>query len=171
MPKSDIVIGLDFDNTLVSYDEVMRQTALDLGFMRDDQDVSGKEQVRDFIRSLSSGEIKWQVLQAEVYGKRMSQVCLIDGVKQFLLACKDAHVQTFIVSHKSKHAAQDKEGINLQEVALSWMREQYFFDKKGLGLSEDRVYFEETRGKKVNRIKELACTHFIDDLKEVFLEN
>ena len=35
---------------------------------------------------------------------------------------------------------------------------------------QDDVYFSETREGKVRKISELGCTHFIDDLKEVFQE-
>jgi hypothetical protein len=38
-------------------------------------------------------------------------------------------------------------------------------------LSRWIVYFESTRQAKINRIKQLQCTHFIDDLEETFLED
>jgi hypothetical protein len=168
MPKMKPVIGLDFDNTLVSYDEVMRQTALDWKLIEAGSAGGNKQQVRDQIRALPDGEIKWQKLQAEVYGKRMNQAHLIEGVEKFLKACKAEGIQTFIVSHKTKHAAQDQEGINLQEAALNWMKEKGFFSR--LGLSQNSVYFEDSREEKAQRIGQLGCTHFIDDLQEVFLE-
>lgn len=170
MPKAEFVIGLDFDNTLVSYDKAMRVTALELGFISEGVKLGSKEEVRDYLRKLPGGEIKWQQLQAEIYGRRMHQAQLIDGVKAFLLTCREYQVPVFIVSHKSKYAAQDKDGINLQEAAFNWMKQNGFFDKDGLGLLADRVYFEESRNNKVLRIKELACTHFVDDLREVFEE-
>jgi len=40
-----------------------------------------------------------------------------------------------------------------------------------LGLTFDDVYFESTRREKIERIKEIQCTHFIDDLEETFLED
>ena len=53
---------------------------------------------------------------------------------------------------------------------MTWMRNHGFFDSDGLGLSENDVYFESTRIEKIERIKKLGCTHFIDDLEELFLE-
>ena len=44
-----------------------------------------------------------------------------------------------------------------------------FFDEKQFSLARDKVFFESTREKKIERIKLLGCTHFIDDLAEVFL--
>ena len=168
MPKGKFVIGLDFDNTLVSYDDAMYQAALELKLISRGIAVQNKKQIRDYIRKLPSGEIKWQILQAEVYGKRMHKAKLMDGAKEFLKNCKGEGIKTFIISHKTKYAAQDKEKVNLQEVALNWMKENHFFDKSSLGLLEDRVYFEVTRNKKVARIKTLKCTHFVDDLLEIF---
>ena len=41
---------------------------------------------------------------------------------------------------------------------------------RGGGLDPADVFFEKTRGEKIDRIKRLGCTHFIDDLVETFLE-
>ena len=57
----------------------------------------------------------------------------------------------------------------LREVALKWMEGKGFFDEKQFALARDRIFFESTRDKKIERIKSLSCTHFIDDLAEVFL--
>ena len=45
-----------------------------------------------------------------------------------------------------------------------------FFEPDGFGLDPASVYFETTRAEKVTRIAALNCSHFIDDLEEVFLE-
>lgn len=48
------------------------------------------------------------------------------------------------------------------------MESHGFYD--GVGLSREEVFYEPTREDKLNRIRALGCTHFIDDLKEVFAE-
>jgi hypothetical protein len=58
----------------------------------------------------------------------------------------------------------------LRYAALGWMRANGFFDPVGLGFSVDDIYFEGRQSEKVARIKELGCTHFIDDLPEIFAE-
>jgi hypothetical protein len=50
------------------------------------------------------------------------------------------------------------------------MAANHFFDDAGLGLDPHNVHFTGTRSEKIERIRALACTHFIDDLEEVFLE-
>lgn len=168
--KSDLIIGVDFDNTIVNYDEVFYQTALKKGLIESGC-LRKKTDVRDFIRQLPAGEQKWRELQSFVYGKAMDQAHLIDGVQEVFQICREKGIQVYIVSHKSKHATADTEGINLQEVARSWMRNNKFFDDDGLDLQEGQVFFESTRNLKVKRIASLGCTHFIDDLTETFGES
>jgi hypothetical protein len=59
--------------------------------------------------------------------------------------------------------------VDLRRAALDWMKAQNLFEP-GTGLSPQQVFFESTREEKVERIRALGCTHFIDDLAEVFAE-
>lgn len=163
------VIGIDFDNTIVNYNAIIHKTAVEWRLIKPDFKKNKKE-IRDIIRKLPNGEMAWQKVQVCVYGKAMAQATLIKGVKEFFRACKDAGIPTFIVSHKTEYARLDDDNINLREAALLWMRNKGFFHENGIGLFENRVYFESTRQEKINRIKKLRCTHFIDDLEETFLE-
>ena len=135
------ILGVDFDNTLVNYNDVLWKTARRLGFIN-----SGftrhKKDIRDAIRQMPDGEKKWQQVQAHVYGKAMDEAVLIDGVQEFLQACRRAGVPVYIVSHKTKFAAQDADKIDLRQAALDWMTQKGFFDRKGLGFSTDQIYFE-----------------------------
>jgi hypothetical protein len=165
-----MIIGIDFDNTLVNYDDVFFQRALKSGVI-DDRSALYKKQLRDKVRLLPDGELLWQQLQSYVYTKGMPQAQLIDGVKRFFISCKKADVRTYIVSHKTVYASGAFKEINLRNVALDWMEANGFFSPDVLGLNIDQVYFEPTRALKIERIKALGCTHFIDDLEEVFKEN
>ena len=165
----DYVVGVDFDNTLVDYDHVIYNVALQQGLIHPDTKQS-KKYIRDSIRQSPNGEIEWQRLQALVYGPRMGEARLIDGVQTFFKLCKHFRVRVYIISHKTEFAKLDKTGTNLRVAALTWMREKEFFEADGLGLSQQDVYFESTRREKIERIKHLRCTHFIDDLEETFLE-
>jgi hypothetical protein len=48
------------------------------------------------------------------------------------------------------------------------MEQQQLFTR--FGLSAHQVHFTLTRGEKVQKIQQLGCTHFIDDLEEIFHE-
>lgn len=164
------IIGVDFDNTLVSYDEVLAAEALRRGLIHTESG-KGKKSIRDAIRRLPNGEIEWQRLQASIYGPRMAEAKPMEGIQPFFRCCGRAGARVFIVSHKTMYASQDESRTDLRASALSWMKAQRFFERDGLGLSVENVYFEPTRREKIERIRVLKCTHFIDDLEETFIED
>lgn len=169
MKRLNYNIGIDFDNTIVGYADIMHTTALKWGFIKPDLEKNKKE-IRDRIRALPDGETAWQKLQAYVYGKVMNHAVLVEGVSEFFCACKSAGIPVSIISHKTEYAKMDEDDINLRDAAFLWMKNNHFFEPDGLGLSRDCIYFESTRQEKIDRIKQLGCTHFIDDLEETFLE-
>lgn len=165
-----MILGIDFDNTIVNYDNVLYERALQSGLIPSGVE-RDKKNIRDKIRGLPDGERQWRKLQAFIYGKGMKDSVLSEGVKPFFDACRDAAIHVSIISHKTKFASLDDERVNLIDTAVDWMKRNRFFEKNGLGLSLERVYFESTRQEKIERIKQLGCTHFIDDLEETFLED
>lgn len=163
-------IGVDLDNTIVSYDEVLFDAALELKLI-EPSNPKGKKAIRDAVRRLPDGEIEWQKIQGSVYGPKMHEAELIDGVTEFFHFCQKKSIKVYIVSHKTTFAGYDPTHTNLRDAALHWMEQHHFFDDSGLGLKRDLVFFESTRKRKIERIKSLNCTHFIDDLEETFAEN
>jgi hypothetical protein len=159
-------IGIDFDNTIISYQQAFLAAAKNNGLLPKSF-VGTKQAVRDQIRLLPDGEREWMRLQGVVYGKGISGATLIDGVADFLMRCRGVGASVFIVSHKTEYGHFDTSGVNLRQAALGWMEQQSFFSKQGYGLAVNNVYFESTRAEKLARIAVLDCTHFIDDLEEV----
>ena len=162
-------VGLDFDNTVAGYDSVFVSAAQSRGFISDPA-ARTKLEVRSAVRSLEDGERKWMTLQGEVYGKLMKSAELIAGVNDFLAACKSQKIRVHIVSHKTEHGHYDVDRVNLRDAARAWMKDHGFFDADGFGLNDDDVIFESTREDKVAQIASIGCSHFVDDLEEVFLE-
>lgn len=160
-------IGIDFDNTISGYDDVFSRAARDEGLVPADF-IGTKQQVREAVRRLDDGELKWQRLQGLVYGMRMAEAVMFDGVGSFLRRCRArGDVSVFVVSHKTEHGHFDPARINLREAALQWMASQGFFADEGFAIPAGNVYFESSREEKIARIAALKCTHFIDDLEEV----
>ena len=160
-------IGLDFDNTIAGYDRVFLDAGIEAGLL-----ASGftgtKKGIRDAIRSGPEGDIGWQRLQGQVYGKLMSRAALIEGVAEFLTQCRERGVPVSVISHKTEFGHFDSERIDLHGAARNWMTEHGFFDAGRFAIPEERVYFEPDRAGKIARISEVGCSHFIDDLAEVF---
>ena len=162
-------IGLDLDNTIVCYDEVFQFIAKDLGLVSETWK-GGKSRVRSELWSRPGGELAWQRLQGQAYGKYMHRATLFPGVGNFLIRTKVRGDKVFIVSHKTEFGHHDSEQIPLRREALHWMCNHRFFDQTGFGLSEEDVFFESSRKAKIRKIAELDCDIFIDDLREVFAE-
>jgi len=159
-------VGIDFDNTIISYDAVFLSAAIERSLVAGDF-TGSKRAVRDAIRLLPDGENDWQRLQGYVYGQGIAGAATFDGLEDFLRRCRrDGHGVT-IVSHKTEYGHFDPARINLREAALGWMRDRGFFAEDGLGISQADIYFEGTRAEKLARIRTLELTHFIDDLREV----
>jgi hypothetical protein len=162
-------MGVDLDNTIVSYDAVLFAAALEFNLI-ESSNTKAKKAIRDTVQRLPEGEIKWQKLQAEIYGPRMIAAELIDGVNNFFIQCSRKSIPVYIISHKTKFANYGSTDINLRETALKWLNANNFFDKQGMGLGRSNVYFESTRQDKITRIRNLGCKYFIDDLEEIFVE-
>lgn len=165
----DWVIGVDFDNTIASYDALMHALALERGLIAADT-LPSKKLIRDSIRALHEGETHWRGLQVTAYGPRMHDARLLDGVKEFFAECRRSGVPVYIVSHKTEYANFGEANVNLRVIAMGWLEQQGFFENPGPGLRKADVFFESTRVEKCQRIQALGVTHFIDDLEETFLE-
>lgn len=162
-------IGLDLDNTIICYDGVFQFIARNLGFVSETW-TGDKAAVRSQVLARPEGELNWQRLQGQAYGKYMHRAALFPGVGNFLIRTKARGDEVFIVSHKTEFGHHDPEQIPLRREAMDWMRTHQFFDDAGFGLSEEDVFFEPTRDAKVRRIADLDCDLFVDDLREVFAE-
>lgn len=164
-----MLIGIDFDNTVAGYDRLFAGLAEELGLL--ESSVDNKRAVRDALRAKGeAGERQWRRLQALAYGRRMAEAELITGVDDFLDRCRASGTPVYIISHKTRRSPVDETATDLCAAALQWMENKGFFTEAGLGLTREQVYFEPTRQAKVARISALGCSHFIDDLPEVFQE-
>jgi len=89
-------------------------------------------------------------------------------VKEFIAACNaNEDSEIFIVSHKTELGHFDEKRINLRDAARGWLRAQGLFDGQIPFIKPENIFFASTREEKIDRIKSLNCTHFIDDLPEV----
>jgi len=163
-------MGLDFDNTLAGYDAVFAAAAREGGLVG--PEFSGtKRDVREAVWRLDDGEFLWRRLQGRVYGALMSGAELFEGAGDFLLACRRESVPVFIVSHKTIHGHHDPTRVDLRQAALAWMEAHGFFDPAGFAVPMANVFFENSRAEKLERIAQIGCTRFVDDLVELFQEN
>lgn len=160
-------IGLDFDNTIAGYDGVFLEAAMEMELLP--LKFNGrKKDIRDAIRLRPGGDTEWQRLQGRVYGKLMPRATMIDGVGEFLQRCREQKIPISIISHKTEFGHFDPDRLSLHDVARHWLTEHGFFEGDKFALAPEDVYFEATRGEKLSRISSAGCSHFVDDLEEIF---
>lgn len=161
-------IGVDFDNTIVCYDQVFHQVALERGLIPASIPAN-KGAVRDSLRQ-AGREDDWTEIQGYVYGERMCDAQAFPGVLDFFGRMVAARIPICIISHKTKHPYKGPR-YDLHAAALGWLEQNGFFDPARIGISRNEVYFELTLAEKLARITRARCTHFIDDLPELLAEN
>ena len=159
-----MIIGVDFDNTIVCYDALFHRVAVERGLVPASI-AATKNSVRDFLRA-AGREPEWTALQGHVYGPRMAEADPFPGVRDFFRACREQGIAVCIVSHKTRHPFIG-EPYDLHAAAQDWLKRQGFLSPDGAGLRPEQIFFELTKLAKLARIATCECTHFIDDLPEI----
>jgi hypothetical protein len=158
------IIGVDFDNTIVCYDELFVKVARER-FELPTFACENKNAVRDYLRA-QGREDEWTELQGCVYGLRISEAEPYPDAIECLRHWVHQGIDVYIVSHRSKWPYRGPQ-YDLHESARRWLADRLFLDADGVGLRPDAAFFELTKHEKVARVRSLGCTHFIDDLPEV----
>jgi hypothetical protein len=158
-----MIIGLDFDNTIVSYDELFHKVSVEQNLIEKSFQVN-KIKIRDYLRSIDK-EDSWTEMQGYVYGYRMQEAQSFPFMKDFFFeAIKHGH-RILIISHKTKYPFIG-EKYDLHEAAKDWIRKNLIKDECST-FSLDDCFFEPTKDEKVKKIHEMKCDFFIDDLPEI----
>ena len=156
-------IGIDLDNTIVTYDRVFHQHAVKLGLIAAEVAMN-KRAIRDTIRQLPMGEAKWTELQGLVYGVAIAEAEFAPGIERFLSTCEKRSIRTFIISHKTRYAARGPQH-NLRDAARKWIEQSGL--TANFGFSMDDCFFVDSVAEKLSKVSECGCDYFIDDLVEV----
>ena len=159
-----MLIGLDFDNTIVCYDHAILRLAEELLELPKSVPRT-KRCVRDYLRS-ADREDEWTAFQGELYGPGMRYAESFPGCLETLKEItKEGHTLC-VVSHRSARPYAGP-AYHLHDYARQWVAQHLL--EEGI-IDADVIFFYETREQKVEKIAQLACKAFIDDLPEVFAE-
>lgn len=162
-----MIIGVDFDNTIVCYDGIFHGVALEKSLILPDLHVS-KGSVRDYLRQSGKEDI-WTEMQGYVYGPRMEDASPFPGVFDFFSRCRDKGYSVFIISHRTRYPFLGEQ-YDLHESANNWLKVNSVKGKNGL-IPDSNVFFELTKLDKLKRIGQTGCDYFIDDLPEFLGES
>src|SRR5208282_2521681 len=126
-----MIIGVDFDNTIVCYDRLFQKVAVERGLMPPGLPAS-KSSIRNHLRKTGREDL-WTEMQGYVYGSRMAEAEAFPGVLDFFRDCRLAGLTLAIISHKTRNPYLGA-NYDLHEAALQWLTQQGFFDPDKLGL-------------------------------------
>jgi len=159
-----MVLGLDFDNTIIKYDELFHRVAFEKNLIPADFPKE-KNTVRNYLREKNI-EDEWTIIQGEVYGERIKEAIPFEGMLETLEKLRIKRIPINIISHKTRIPYLGPK-IDLHAAAINWMKLNHFFDQYGLNFKKTQIYFEETKEEKIDRIMTNGCTHYVDDLPEI----
>ena len=159
-----MIIGIDFDNTIIRYDNVFSRVGLKKGIISDLRLKTKNEVKNDLI---SSGkENNWTELQGIVYGSHIMEAELYQNFKE---ACWDLIARGHklrIISHKTQFPYIGSR-INLRKAAIKWLKEKNIVGRGHNKIPLDDVFFCCTLNEKIKMVEKKKCDVFIDDLPTV----
>jgi len=155
-----MILGIDFDNTIICYDDVFYKIALEKNLIHNTLK-RNKTVIRNFLRNQGK-EKEWTKLQGYVYGKRIIESKPYEGVIEFMNFCKINGINVHIISHKTVKPYSG-ENFNLHKAAYHWLDHNGFVEKL---LTQRQISFMLTKEDKIQKILDLKCAYFIDDLPE-----
>ncbi len=159
-------IGLDFDNTIVCYDQLFYDIALEKGYISpQDRIAVNKNAVRNALRAKAM-EDEWTLMQGYGYGVKIKDAVAFDGAVKIIQALIKQGAELFIISHKT-HFSVKGEPYDLHKAAHEWIKANIVDEKGKQLLPFDHIYFNQTKEGKLKVIDHCACDYFLDDLPEI----
>jgi len=158
-----MIIGLDFDNTIVCYDEAIEQLATEVPSLPPTTPKT-KLGIRDYLRE-QDRETEWTEFQGKLYGPGMVHARPFPAALEIIGAMQNAGHTTVIVSHRSKHPYLGPK-YDLHDSARQWIKKNLVIEGNAL-ISEHDIHLNETKDAKVELIASLQCDVFIDDLVDI----
>jgi hypothetical protein len=106
-------------------------------------------------------------MQGYVYGARMNEAAAYPGLIESLQFLKQAGHELFIVSHKTKYPYAG-ERYDLHEASRSWIA-SHLQAPSSILVHESNISFNPSKDEKIEKISQLKCDIFLDDLPEILL--
>ena len=159
-----IRIGIDIDNTIISYDKAFQLGAIASGLVAKNCKLN-KQALRNEIRKQPNGESKWQKLQGYVYGVGINEAVIFPGVYRFLWRCRERKIEVETVSHKTEFGHYDIKKTPIRDSATNFLINQGLLDNNNPLIKN--ITYKNTKKEKLDYIKQQNYEWFIDDLEEI----
>lgn len=152
-----MIIGFDFDNTIVCYDNAIATLAEQQFDLPPDLPRT-KLGIRNFLRA-GGREEDWTRFQGEIYGPGMVHAEPFEHALDVIRELAAMGHELAVISHRTRFPYLG-ERHDLHGFAADWVRER-------LPAVFASVTFHETKGEKIVAIEGFGCEAFLDDLPEI----
>ena len=156
------ILGLDLDNTIVSYEPIFRMVAEERRIPIP-HEVSVKNALRDHYYRLGQPD-EFTGIQGFCYGRGMVEAEPHSSFLASLERILASGWKVWVVSHRTRRPIFGEEA-DLHAAALNWLRRIGLLVPGPYRIAG--IFLEETRLAKITRIRSLGCSVFVDDLLEV----
>jgi hypothetical protein len=161
MDYNKLIVGIDLDNTIVIYDDLIRAEA---DLLNIPQNLKSKKDIADYLRNTNL-ENKWTEIQGLIYGPRMNKAKIAINFFDTVTELIKRNFEIVIISHRTKYSQYDG-SYDLHESASIWINENIFSKLMDVQI---KVYFGETIDEKIMIIRDQKVDYFIDDLNKILL--
>ena len=160
-----MIVGIDLDNTIINYDKTFFKIALNKKLINKNNKFS-KEILKEKIIKRKGIE-QWKAIQGVAYGENINDSSIMDFFYDFIVLSKIRKIKIYIISHKTKFGHYDKKKIQLREKAILFLISKKIINSNISKIKKSDIFFCNTLEEKINKIKQLKCDYFIDDLFKV----
>jgi len=158
-----MIIGLDFDNTIVCYDGAIERLATEV-FKLPAHVKKNKTGLRDYLRA-ENREPEWTEFQGRLYGPGMDYAEAFPGAIKTIIALKEAGHHCLVISHRTKHPYSGPK-YDLHDSVRKWIGANLVHNGAPV-FAETDITMNETRDQKIAVINASQCDVFVDDLLEI----
>ena len=159
-----MIVGFDFDNTIINYTNSFIKLSRKKNLVPEEKN-KDKISIRNYLREKNI-EDQWTILQGEVYGKNIMDAEIYKDVLETFKYLLKNNIKIKIISHKTKYPYIG-EKIDLRLSAFRWIEDRILNKISNLKFSKSDIFFENTIAEKINKIQELNCDIYVDDLQEI----
>lgn len=161
---SNKIIGFDLDNTIIDYSSSFRYLSEYLYGYTKNKKLLNKDNIKKFIIE-KYDESKWTRVQGIIYSFLMEKAVINDKFFELLDFLEFKKYKILIISHRSI-IPDSGDPYDLQLFAKRWINKNIceILEKKAIEID---YFLLETYKKKIDMIKKISPSFFIDDLYNV----
>lgn len=156
------VVGIDFDNTLVNYDQIFSSEMTRLGIVKKGME-SSKEALKRHFEAQGDGNLLWTRMQSEIYCRRLHESSIAEGALDAIRAILESGVAVRIISHKTQYPTVGF-AVDLHHCAKRWINDFVIGRLSKLNNTSIKWIFCPTVDEKWECVEQEGCDWFIDDL-------